>query len=237
MTNVPFHDWWVALIDQRALSRAAAMVHGRWRRAAGRPRPPPADPDLPGAAPTAASGGAGAPSSQALANAIDLLYSHGDWIWRYLHNVRVPSRDLPDAVHDVMVRAIQGIATYDAAKGSVRGWLMGIAHNVAREHRRKRANSWLPPGDSDSAPRGAATSVQARQEALVDAELLQKVLAKLSDGDVEVLVLHDALDFSVLEIAREFEESESAIRSRLARARRRFEEEASRLEGKEGELP
>jgi RNA polymerase sigma-70 factor (ECF subfamily) len=70
------------------------------------------------------------------AEAFAVVYErHGPAILRYLTRRLGPDVG-PDAAHDVFVRAFGLRARYDRARGTVAGWLFGIALNVAAEHRR-----------------------------------------------------------------------------------------------------
>ena len=69
-------------------------------------------------------------------DAFGVVYErHGPAVVRYLTR-RLGADVGEDAAHDVFVRAFRLRAGYDAARGSVAGWLFGIAVNVASEHRR-----------------------------------------------------------------------------------------------------
>jgi RNA polymerase sigma factor (sigma-70 family) len=90
--------------------------------------------------------------------------------WAALH-VAPPLRarlPLEDFVQEVWARAFAAFRGYDAAKGSFRGWLLGIAYNVLREQlrglQRRRPAALVPLGSDDTGevPRDPATSIVSR---------------------------------------------------------------------------
>lgn len=225
MSNA-LYDWWMTLFDRRELSRGGAMVRRR-REEHSSDRPPAVDSSFGGQG--RGGDGEGVRAAKRLSavqhEQVRALYQECDWMWHFLRRMRVPPSDLADAVHDVIVRAMQLIATHDPTRGSLRGWLLGIARNVGREYRRHPYGRWssLDDGETAGALAHPACSRGSACDKLADADLLDKVLANLKDADVEVLVLHDALDFGIDEISVGLGETQVAIRSRLARARERFE--------------
>src|SRR6188472_2943745 len=63
--------------------------------------------------------------------------AYGDAIYRYLR-FQVPSADLAeDLTAEVFLRAVRSADRFDPTRGSARGWLLRIAQNALRDHRRQ----------------------------------------------------------------------------------------------------
>lgn len=114
-----------------------------------------------------------------------------------------------DAVQEAFVRTTlkwRRIQRYE----DPRAWVRRVAHNLVYDHHRRRRREVLadppdrvapsPPGDLTMTPVGVA-------------------LAELSLKHRHVLILRTVCDFTIAEIARTLEISESAAKTRLHRAR------------------
>ena len=78
--------------------------------------------------------------SPSTANEFSLVYRmHVDAIRAYLIQCGSATSNLDDLTQEVFSRAWQGRDSYDAQKGSVKGWLWGIATNLVRESWRESA--------------------------------------------------------------------------------------------------
>lgn len=120
-------------------------------------------------------------------------------------------------------------------------WLYRIALNQARsEWRRRKHVTWLPlpslqgscedlfdePGEE------CLLSEDRFEESVAQRDLINRVLAQLPAASVTCLLL-DAEGFSYREIAEILQDSLSAVRGRLARARRSFQQLYNRLDREE----
>lgn len=120
-------------------------------------------------------------------------------------------------------------------------WLYRIALNQARsEWRRHKHITWLPfpspHGSSDDVfdepGEEYLMSEDHFEESVVQRDLVNHVLAQLPTASVMCLLL-DAEGFSYREIAEILQDSLSAVRSRLARARQSFQQLYNRLDREE----
>lgn len=127
-----------------------------------------------------------------------------------------------DLTSDTFVRAITGFATFDAARGTPRAWLFGIARNVFAAHCEQVGRG------RDTVLRLAGRRQLAADEvdelvARIDAEragrALIEGLAALPAIDREVLELVDIVGFAPREAAAALKISSGALRIRLFRAR------------------
>jgi len=158
------------------------------------------------------------PAGDAIAGAFDL---HAPALHRYLA-ARVGRDVATDLVADVFARAYRERARFDAARGTLRGWLFGIAEHALQGHRRTEGRrlralarlegEWTPAHDTAN-PAGGA--------------FLQAV-ARLSSADRDLILLLAWADLSYEEIAQATGRSHAAVRSRLARIRADLRRELSK---------
>lgn len=131
-----------------------------------------------------------------------------------------------DAAQETFLRAYRHFRRYDARR-SFATWLLSIAaHHCIDLLRRKRlamvslddeARAWRPPVEPGMSPE--AQVIRRQQE-----EQLRALLASLSPKDRAVVVLYYWHDCSCRQIAEALSLSESAVKSRLFRARRELAE-------------
>jgi RNA polymerase sigma-70 factor (ECF subfamily) len=152
------------------------------------------------------------------------------------------STDVADVVQETFLAAARSAAGYDPSRGSLWGWLSGIARNhVALCYRNRRRHDRLlqpdDPGRLDATPvvRWLADRHEEHQkdpaDAMVSAELAAMVRATLIElpDEYGALLTAKYLDgASVEEIAGRQQRSSTAVRSQLARARRAFREALQR---------
>lgn len=101
--------------------------------------------------------------------------------------------------------------------------LLAIARNVARDYWRRRRPE-LPHG---------RVGEGASQEPVEDAMVMADLVARLPYPEREVVVMHYALDLPIDAICRQTGQSESAVKSRLHRARARLRREFLTAEGED----
>ncbi len=102
-----------------------------------------------------------------------------------------------------------------------RAWVYRIATHIAlNERKRRKRFAWLPwPAAEQNGPSTAWSGV----EAAIDArDAVERALAALPQDYRAPLLLYSGYDFSVREIAEALEISESAVKTRLHRARALF---------------
>jgi RNA polymerase sigma-70 factor (ECF subfamily) len=144
------------------------------------------------------------------------------------------SVDVADVVQETFLAAARSARTYDPDRGSLWLWLLGIARNHAalyyrrqeRQDRLRHIQERLAEGNAEVA-RWLENREQEPSEALLAAEMTDLVRAALLDLPVEyeaVLTAKYLEGTSVEEIAASEATTTTAIRSRLARARRALKE-------------
>ncbi len=135
-----------------------------------------------------------------------------------------------DAAQEAFLRAYQHLDRYDAAR-PFKTWLLSIASNFCIDRLRKRRLTWLSI-EEPLPPHPALNSPEAGPE---DAALMnerhaavQAMLSELAPEYRAAVVLRYWYDMSYQEIADMLDTTESAIKSRLFRARQAL---ADQLQG------
>jgi RNA polymerase sigma-70 factor (ECF subfamily) len=168
------------------------------------------------------------------ADAWQALYdAYAERVWRAVARLLGPQRaEVADVVQETMMAAARSAATFNPERGSLWQWLWGIAHNQLALHFRKqerrdrltKAVTWL--ASTNGQVLGWLEGKEpSPADALVAAELATLVRTALAEMPIDYAqVLTDRyLDGdSVEQIASRERASESAVRSRLARARQAF---------------
>lgn len=138
------------------------------------------------------------------------------------HGIAATTAD--DLVQDTWLAAYTKLSTYDAQKGSLRMWLIGILRNAARHAWRDAREVAVDPmtdtalfdlaqvGGWGGDPSDVATHKQ-------DATQLASALAELSADDFTLLLLRDVEELSGVQVAELLGISVAAQKSRLHRAR------------------
>ncbi|MHB1035083.1 MAG: RNA polymerase sigma factor [Pirellulales bacterium] len=142
------------------------------------------------------------------------------------------SADVADVVQETFLAAARSAHTYDSTRGSLWLWLYGIARNhvalhyrsQARQNRLKEVGPWLASGREQMI--GWLENRQsAPSHALATAEVAARVRSALTElpADYETLLTAKYLDgVTVEQLAGQEKCSSTALRSKLARARRAF---------------
>jgi RNA polymerase sigma-70 factor (ECF subfamily) len=118
--------------------------------------------------------------------------------------------------------------SYDPSRPDARAWLLGIATNLLRHHRRterRRLVAYARTGvDPDAADDPGYDAADARMSARAAGPAIAGALASLRPRDRNVLLLYAWADLTYAEIAHSLDIPVGTVRSRLSRARRRFRE-------------
>lgn len=141
-------------------------------------------------------------------------------ILAYLTRLVSERETAEDLCQETFLKAMRGWASRDP-EASVAGWLYRIATNVAYDHlRRRRRIRFISLIDTDQ-PFSAEHSMESRLE---EGEPVQHALAQLPAMYRLPLLLHSYEGRGTQEIADTLGCSNSAIKTRLFRARERFRE-------------
>ena len=128
--------------------------------------------------------------------------------------------DAEDASQEAFLRAYRNMKRYDSNRNFTT-WILSIASHYCIDLLRKRRINWLSIDNDEAGPLAEvgpspeATAVISEKQAAV-----QIVLKELAPVDRSVVVLKYWYDMSYEEIAGTLNLTESAVKSRLHRARR-----------------
>lgn len=136
--------------------------------------------------------------------------AHKDAVYRFVWRMVPHSAD--DIVQEVFLRLLRGDVRFDAARGSMRGLLLGVARNLALQRLRSESR-WNPIDEeqfvADPMP----------FDSLDIGEFVGRAVRELPPLQREVFVLAEYEELSLDEIARAVDTSVGAVKARLHRAR------------------
>ena len=154
-------------------------------------------------------------------------------VWHLIARAMGPdSADIGDVVQETFLAAAASARSFDPSRGSLWMWLTGIARRQVALHYRQRKRTdrekdhrGLTAGGARQVLRWLDNGSDAPEEILAAAELSSTVRATLTElpTDYETLLTAKYLDgASVEQIASASDSSSTAVRSKLARARKAF---------------
>jgi RNA polymerase sigma-70 factor (ECF subfamily) len=137
---------------------------------------------------------------------------------------RLGTHEADDIAAETFTIAFRKRASYDAASGSVRAWLYGIATREIGHHRRAemRAYRALERATADLHEEDPQDRVAERVTATAAQGRLAAALAGLSPGDRDVLLLVALAGLSHAEVATALDIPYGTVGSRLNRARKQL---------------
>lgn len=170
-----------------------------------------------------------------------LLYQHNsERVWRYVARLVGSDRSaVADIVQETFVAAARSARSYDAGRGPLAQWLLGITHHhVAQYWKAAARHSALPrlvqarlvlasgPGEAGLTEADNPARLLEQSEST---ELVRRVLSELPAEAALVLCGKYLDDLSVEDLVARDGGTVESVRSRLARARRDFRERYERL--------
>ncbi len=152
----------------------------------------------------------------------DIVYAYQDSVYNLCYRMLGERGEAEDAAQEAFLRAYLNLTRYDAAR-SFKTWLLSIASNYCIDRLRRRRLQWMSLDDEPVADRLALHSDDPEPEpATLNKEqsaAIQVLLNDLSPDYRAVVVLRYWYDYSYAEIADIMDTTESAVKSRLFRAR------------------
>lgn len=173
--------------------------------------------------------------------AFDWLFrTYSERVWRYVARL-LGGRpdDVADVVQETFMHVARSVAQFDPQRGTLWGWMCGVAQNRVRVHWRTqqrqsraviRAGARLDeasPADWNE-PHAPPIEALLRTES---AAAVREVLAALPDDYTICLVAKYVDGQSAAQLATDLGVSMEAVRSRLARARQSFREAYAKRAG------
>lgn len=157
----------------------------------------------------------------------ELVYTFQDPVYNLCYRMLGESSEAEDATQEAFLRTYTYLHRYDTQR-SFKTWVMSIASNHCIDRLRKRRMQYVSLDDEPTAAALALSSSAPlpEQRALQNerSEVIQALLLKLDAGYRAAVILRYWYDYSYAEIAQTMNTTESAIKSRLFRARRTLAE-------------
>jgi RNA polymerase sigma-70 factor, ECF subfamily len=150
----------------------------------------------------------------------ELVYAYQDAVYNLCYRMLYDRGEAEDAAQEAFLRAFLNLQRYDPSR-SFKTWVLSIASNYCIDRIRRRRMQWLSLDDPlpnmtlrEDTPEPEDVTIMHEQS-----EALQKLLHKLPPDYRASVVLRYWYDYSYVEIADILDTTESAIKSRLFRAR------------------
>lgn len=159
----------------------------------------------------------------------DWFREHVEQLWRIVSRLGVPAHSVDDVVQEAFITVSRRRA--DIGKGQERSFLVATAVRLSSNYRQK-AHVRREVHRGDGFEREVSPAPDAEQLLIAKRmrELLDQVLARLSDAHRRLIVLYELEGFSVPEIADLLDLPIGTVSSRLWRARAKFAELAASLQ-------
>ena len=153
----------------------------------------------------------------------EIVYSFTDAIYNLCYRMLGERTEAEDATQEAFIRAYMNLHRYDTER-SLKTWLLSIASNHCIDRLRKRRLKWMSL--DEPLPSGSALALRSEDPGPEERALrnersnaIQLILDDLAPDYRAAVVLRYWYDYSYVEIAETLETTESAIKSRLFRAR------------------
>jgi len=151
----------------------------------------------------------------------ELLYTFQDAVYNLCYRLLGERTEAEDATQEAFLKAYYNLRRYDHER-SFKTWVLSIASNHCIDRLRKRRMSYVSIDESIPATLSLASDEPEPEPALLGNERsqhIQDMLHTLQPDYRAAVVLRYWYDYSYAEIAEILGDSESAIKSRLYRAR------------------
>jgi len=162
------------------------------------------------------------------------VHEHARLVYRIAYSVLRNHHDAEDATQESFVRVLRYRRKLEGVQDP-KTWLARIAWRVAIERGKRRPEISLSNAGTDSAILQLRSQVASAEEFSLGREmtaLLESLIVALPAQLRDVLTLSTVEEFTSAEIAEVLETSESAVRSRLFRARQILKEKLAELDGR-----
>ncbi len=151
----------------------------------------------------------------------ELLYTFQDAVYNLCYRLLGERTESEDATQEAFLKAYYNLGRYDHER-SFKTWVLSIASNHCIDRLRKRRMSYVSIDEGVPATLSLASDEPEPEQALLGNERsqhIQNLLHTLQPDYRAAVVLRYWYDYSYAEIAEILGDTESAIKSRLYRAR------------------
>lgn len=159
--------------------------------------------------------------------AIYLRYA--DRLYRYALARSGSAALAEDVVSETMLAALEGLGRFDARRGTLAGWLFGIATNRLAERTRRQAR-WLRAADRLTRQHPTSSADDTLDSTLrgETAQVVARLLDTLDERDRQIVLLHYSAELTSSEIGEALDMRPGTVRQRLARALRAMQQRLPR---------
>ena len=153
-------------------------------------------------------------------------------VWRYVARIIGSDSDaVGDAVQETFLAAARAFHQFDPARGTAWAWLSRIAHRQVALHWRRVGRDRIDRASVPVEEASADGEAISRLVQIETVEVVRRVLAELPPESAAVLKGKYCDSLSVAELVEQFGGTAEGMRSKLARARRKFKSRYERASG------
>ena len=145
-----------------------------------------------------------------------LVLAHQQAVFRLSYLLLGDPDDAEDIAQETFLRAWKHLRHFDATR-PLRPWLLGIASNLASNHRRS-AGRYLAALTRAFRNEPASVSIEEKSSQHTQANDLWKAVQTLNISDQQIVYLRYFLELSVAETSEVLQVAEGTVKSRLSRA-------------------
>jgi RNA polymerase sigma-70 factor (ECF subfamily) len=152
----------------------------------------------------------------------ELVYTFQNPVYNLCYRMLGERTEAEDAAQEVFLRAYSNLYRYDQNR-SFKTWILTIASNHCIDRLRKRRMTWVSLEEPLPETLALSSDDPEPEEAMMTSTRSAEVQSLLDELDTDyraAVVLRYWYDYSYTEIAEIMDTTESAIKSRLHRARR-----------------
>ncbi len=167
----------------------------------------------------------------------ELVNTYQNAVYNLCYRMLGERTEAEDAAQEAFIRAYMNLERYDPAR-SFKTWLLSIASNHCIDRLRRRRLQWLSLDEPLPSSIMLSSNEPDPEEATIRdqrSQAMQALLNELSTEYRAAVILRYWYDYSYVEIADILDTTESAIKSRLFRARQALADKLS-AQGQAGSL-
>jgi len=151
----------------------------------------------------------------------EIVYTFQDAVYNLCYRMLADHVEAEDAAQEAFLKAYHHLDRYDETR-PFKTWLLSIASNHCIDRLRKRRMTWVSIDEPTPATLALSSSDPQPEQAALNNEVSRQIQALLDELEPDyraAVVLRYWYDYSYAEIAEMTASTESAIKSRLYRAR------------------